>query len=78
MHGTSAQYLQIGNITDLRIVNGTAVYTADFTPPTAHLLQSQIQNILPMADAGIIDKAQTTNQLKVMEMQNLLQLKQNT
>ena len=60
------QYDLIGNTTDIRVVSGTAVYTAEFTPPTAPL--STITNTalhLPMADGGIIDKAQSTNTLKL-------------
>ena len=62
----STSYDFIGNITDFRVVKGTAVYTSNFTPPTAPL--STITNTslhLPMADGGIIDKAQTTNTIKL-------------
>ena len=62
----AVNYLLQGNISDFRVVKGTAVYTAEFTPPTAPL--STITNTalhLPMADGGIIDKAQTTNTLKL-------------
>jgi hypothetical protein len=48
-----------GNIADLRVVKGTSVYTADFTPTTAPL--TAITNtifLLQNTDAGIIDKAQ--------------------
>ena len=55
-----------GNFTDVRVVKGSSVYTSNFTPPTSAL--STITNTilhLPMADGGIIDKAQTTNTLKL-------------
>ena len=55
-----------GNFTDVRVVKGSSVYTSNFTPPTSAL--STITNTilhLPMADGGIIDKAQTTNNLKI-------------
>ena len=49
-----------GNVADLRIVKGTAVYTSNFTPPTAPL--TAITNtvfLLQSTDASIIDKSQS-------------------
>ena len=55
-----------GNFTDVRVVKGSSVYTSNFTPPTAPLstITNTILHLL-MADGGIIDKAQTTNTLKL-------------
>ena len=48
-----------GIISDVRIVKGTAVYTSNFTPPTAPLTAiSGTSLLLNGTDAGIIDKAQ--------------------
>jgi hypothetical protein len=45
-----------GNISDFRYVKGTAVYTANFTPPTAPLTAiSGTQLLLKGTNAGIID-----------------------
>ena len=55
----SGEYYK-GNVADLRIVNGTAVYTSNFTPPTAPL--TAITNtvfLLQSTDASIIDKSQS-------------------
>lgn len=51
-----------GYIADFRINNGTAVYTANFTPPTAPL--TAITNtalLLNGANAGIVDASSKTN-----------------
>ena len=56
--GTGGEVFK-GNQADVRVVKGTAVYTANFTPPTAPL--SAITNttfLLHNTDGGIIDKAQ--------------------
>jgi hypothetical protein len=46
-----------GYIADLRVVKGTAVYTANFTPPTAPLTAiSGTQLLLKGTDGGIIDR----------------------
>ena len=50
-----------GFISDYRIVKGTAVYTAAFTPPTAPLSSSGATLHIKGADASIIDKAQVNN-----------------
>ena len=55
-----------GNITDLRIVKGTAVYTADFTPPTAPLeAVTGTSLLLSGNNASIRDESQTTEKLTV-------------
>jgi len=49
-------------LTDVRIVKGTAVYTSDFTPPTAPLTAITNTNfLLNGTDASIIDKSQNAN-----------------
>ena len=49
------------NISNLRLVKGTAVYTADFSPPTEPLTAiSGTGMLLNGTNAGIIDKSQTT------------------
>ena len=58
---TYAQYF-LGYISDVRIVKGTAVYTGNFTPPTAPL--SAITNtkmLLNMKDAQAIDSTAQRN-----------------
>ena len=48
-----------GNIADVRVVNGTAVYTSSFTPTTAPLTAvTNTKLLVQSTDAGIIDKAQ--------------------
>jgi len=50
--------LMVGYITNLRFVNGTAVYTSNFTPPTAPLTAiTNTQLLLNCTNAGIIDNA---------------------
>lgn len=50
----------IGNLEDFRFVKGTAVYTSDFTPPTAPLTAiSGTSLLLSGTNAGIIDKSQS-------------------
>ena len=63
--GTGGEVFK-GNQADVRVVKGTAVYTANFTPPTAPL--SAITNtsfLLHNTDAGIIDKAQRAQDLRL-------------
>lgn len=53
-----------GNMADVRIVKGTAVYTSDFTPPTAPLTAiTNTSLLLSGTNAGIIDKAQSAKTL---------------
>lgn len=55
-----------GYISDVRVVKGAAVYTSDFTPPTAPLTAiSYTSLLLNGTDAGIIDKSQTTKELRL-------------
>ena len=64
--GTGGELFK-GNQADVRVVKGTAVYTANFTPPTAPL--SAITNttfLLQNTDGGIIDKAQVSRQIKLV------------
>ncbi len=52
----------VGNVADLRFVKGTAVYTSNFTPPTAPLTAvTNTKLLVQSTDAGIIDKAQTAD-----------------
>ena len=56
-----------GNLADLRVVKGTAVYTAEFTPPTAPLTAvTNTQLLLQGIDGAIIDKAQVSEQVKLV------------
>ncbi len=51
-----------GYLSDVRIVKGTAVYTAGFTPPTAPLTAITNTSLLcNMTNAGIIDNAMINN-----------------
>ena len=51
----------LGHVSDVRITKGTAVYTTEFTPPTAPLSSSGASLHIKGTDASIIDKSQTTN-----------------
>ena len=58
--GTSNYSSFNGNITNARFVSGTALYTSDFTPPTAPLTAiGNTQLLLSGTNAGIIDKSQS-------------------
>lgn len=51
-----------GFMSDLRVVKGTAVYTANFTPPTAPLTAvTNTSLLLNFANAGIVDAATFNN-----------------
>ena len=53
-----------GYMSDVRIVKGTAVYTADFTPPTTPLTAiTGTSLLLKGTNAGIIDKSQSAQAL---------------
>jgi len=51
----------LGNISNLRIVKGTAVYTSAFTPPTAPLTAVANTTFLMNPNPNIVDKAQKSN-----------------
>ena len=53
--GTS--YTTVGNISNLRIVNGTAVYTSNFTPSTQPLTAIAGTSLLTCADNRFIDES---------------------
>ena len=60
-------YYSDGHLTDVRIVAGTAVYTSNFTPPTAPLTAiTNTSLLLQGTDAGIIDKAQSAKSVKLL------------
>ena len=62
---TNDQWME-GNISDLRVTN-TTVYTSDFTPPTTPLTNITGTDIkISGAEAKILDKSQTTKELKVV------------
>ena len=56
------------SVTDARIVNGTAVYTSDFTPPTSPLTAvTNTKFLLSGNEAKIIDKSQSTPGLQLVD-----------
>jgi hypothetical protein len=56
-----AGYGFIGYMTDVRVVKGTALYTSNFTPPTAPQSSSGASLHIKGTDASIIDKSQGDN-----------------
>lgn len=59
-----------GYVSDLRIVKGTAVYTANFTPPTAPLTAiTNTSLLLNTVNAGIFDNAMTNDLVTVGDAQ---------
>ena len=58
----TAGYYFTGNISNLRVVKGTAVYTSNFTPPTTPLTAiSGTSLLMPMTNAAIFDNAMMTD-----------------
>ena len=58
----SFDYFVIGYMSDVRIVNGTGLYTTAFTPPTAPLTAIANTSFLAnFTNAGIIDNAEVNN-----------------
>lgn len=56
------------SVTDARIVNGTAIYTSDFTPPTSPLTAvTNTKFLFSGNEAKIIDKSQSTPGLVLVD-----------
>jgi hypothetical protein len=53
----STSYLWNGYLSNFRIVNGTAVYTANFTPPAAPLTAITNTSLLTLQNATIVDNS---------------------
>ena len=51
-----SSFEMMGNISNLRIIKGTAVYTTNFTPPTAPVGNTNASLYLSFDNAGIFDK----------------------
>jgi len=59
---TGQSFPMLGYVSNFRIVNGTAVYTANFTPPTAPLTAiTNTSLLLNGTNAGIVDNAIKNN-----------------
>ena len=64
MGADGSNTLANSNIADFRVVKGTAVYTAEFTPPTSPLTAiTNTSLLIQSTNAGIIDKSQTSSAL---------------
>lgn len=64
LDGDTNNWPLAGYITNLRIVNGTALYTANFTPPTAPLTTvAGTALLLNGNNAGVIDNSPVSNNL---------------
>jgi hypothetical protein len=56
-YGTSTALVFAGGMSNVRIVKGTAVYTSNFTPPTANLTAISGTSLLTLQNATIIDNS---------------------
>jgi hypothetical protein len=56
LHIFPYQGLNVGYISDFRLVKGAPIYTTNFTPPTAPVGNTNASLYLPMDNAGIFDK----------------------
>ena len=62
--GAGAPYTPNAYVSGIRFLNGTALYTSDFTPPTAPLTAiTNTSLLLNGTNAGIIDKSQSNKLL---------------
>ena len=60
----------LGSMSDLRVVNGTAVYTSNFTPPTAPLTDiTNTKLLLNYTNAAIFDQSGKTTALTLANAQ---------
>jgi hypothetical protein len=59
-NGWDASYLFTGALSNLRIVKGTAVYTANFTPPTAPLTAIANTQLLTCQSSTFLDNSTNT------------------
>tara|TARA_B100001248_G_C27390146_1_gene461926 strand:- start:440 stop:2992 length:2553 start_codon:yes stop_codon:yes gene_type:complete len=65
VYGNNNYYVN-GNMADVRIVKGTAIYTSAFSPPTAPLTAvTNTKLLVQSTDAGIIDKAQVIKDFRL-------------